>query len=71
MNLESKSNITKIVSKTAATPENRGKQLQIFLVNSITNAEIEEAVKKGLLWAKQAIEELGMKDDLTKLSNGK
>ena len=61
LNLESKSNITRIVyprqlayQKTEANNS----------VNSITNAEIEEAVKKGLLRAKEAIEELGMKDDL-------
>ena len=40
--------------------------MQTFGVDSITNSEIEEAVKKGLVRAKEAMEELGMKDDLNK-----
>ena len=65
VNLESKSNITRIVYPRQLAHQKTEANNSIFPVNSITNAEIEEAVKKGLLRAKEAIEELGMKDDLT------
>ena len=68
LNLESKSNITRIVyPRQLAHQKTEANNSNFFPVNSITNAEIEEAVKKGLLRAKEAIDELGMKDNLTKI----
>ena len=67
LNLESKSNATKtIYPRQLAHQKSEDKNCKLFGVDSITNSKIEEAVKKGLVWAKEAMEELGMKDDLSK-----
>ena len=67
LNLESKSNSTKIIyPRQLAHQKSEDRNCNLFSVGSITNIEIEEAVKKGLVRAKEAVEELGMKDDLIK-----
>ena len=68
LDLESKSNTTKIIyPRQLAHQKIEEKTSEFFPVNSVTNAEIEGVVKKGLIQAKEAMEDLGMKDDLVKI----
>ena len=63
LNLESNSNATKIIYPSQlARQKSEDKNCKLFGVDSITNSEIEEAVKKGLVWAKEAMEEVESKN---------